>query len=112
VQPGSPLPAKNGILIRIPISLLAHDAEQPDALSLKSHGHDAHRLDTLCCESALIGILLLFFKIATHERPLMIEHPTTAGLVTAELLSRVKVVREQFSLHVKETKRLSLAGKG
>src|SRR5271168_2376863 len=65
---------KNGVLIRIPIPLLAHNAEQPDTLSLKSQGQDAHRLDPLCGEAALIGILLLFFKIVAPERPLMVEH--------------------------------------
>ncbi len=99
---------KTGILIRIPIPLLAHDAQQSDTLSLKSQGHDAHRLDTLCSEAALIGILLLFFKIAAHERSLMVEHPTAARLVAAEFQPCPKVVREQPSLHGEETERISL----
>src|SRR6202789_4268202 len=99
---------KKGILIRIVIPLLAHDAEQSDALSLKSQGYDAHRLDTLCGEAVLIGILLLFFKIAAHERSLMVEHPTAAGLVAADLQPCPKVVREQLSFHGEETKRISL----
>src|ERR1700751_1568075 len=93
---------KEGILTRIPIQLLAHDAEQSDAPSLKSEGYDAHRLDTLCGEAALIGILLLFFKIAAHERSLMVEHPTAAGLVAVEFLPCPKVVRVQLSLHGEE----------
>src|ERR1700739_1682190 len=75
---------------------------------MKNQGHDTHRLDTLCGEAALIGILLLLFKVTAHERSLMVEHPTAAGLVAAQLLPRVEIVRKQLSLHGQESERISL----
>jgi hypothetical protein len=75
---------------------------------LKSQRYDTHRLDTLCGEAVLIGILLLFFKIAAHEGSLMVEHPTATGLIAAKLQACPKVFREQLSFHGEETERIFL----
>ncbi len=99
---------EHGFLVRIPILFPAYQAERADTLSLEDQGQDTHRLDTLCDEAALIGILPFFFKIAAQERLLMVEHPAGAGLIATVLQPRSEVVREQISLHGEEAESISI----
>src|SRR5580704_12559206 len=99
---------EHGVLVRIASLFPAYQAERADTLSLENQGHHAHRLDTLFSKAALIEILLLFFKIATHERMQMFEYPAAAGVAATKFQPRLKVVREQISLDREETERISL----
>jgi hypothetical protein len=65
-------------------------------------------VNTLFSEAALIGVLLLFLKVAAQERLLMVEHPAKASLVSAILEPRPEVVRVKLSLYREEAESISL----
>src|ERR1700685_3164831 len=55
----------------------------------------------------LIGVLLLLFKIAAQERPLMVEHPGDAGLGAIDLQPLSEIIRAQVPLHGEETESIT-----